>query len=475
MTPFYTRFPEIAAAETRVAFVPASGGPLPRGEYGFIELYCDEPDCDCRRVLVQVAMPQAPDQPLAFINYGWESLEFYTEKCHGDVRAARETIEASLDPLNRQSKHARQLLNIFRATVKSDPAYVARLARHYQMFKSTQAGCVADPSPVPPEESDDAPVPLLTIPEILEQFRRIPENADFAPYEAALRAARAQREAIIPELIAAMDRVTANPKNSTANFEETLHEFAIYLLAEFREPRALDCFWRFFSMPEELALDLSGDMVTEEGAAVLASVCGGNPAPLLKLVRNESVNEYVRIAALDGLMVQAAWGERPREAVIEDLRGLFVSLPRPGNPYVWAALVSLVCDFRVLQLVPQSRQAFAENLVALDFLGLDDFEKDLSRKDEEQIEIFCERNAPIDVISVCQGWACFGDEEDEARDFEPWDDKVENRISMPDLASDQFARDIPSGEAPYVAPPKVGRNDPCPCGSGKKFKKCCGK
>jgi uncharacterized protein YchJ len=28
---------------------------------------------------------------------------------------------------------------------------------------------------------------------------------------------------------------------------------------------------------------------------------------------------------------------------------------------------------------------------------------------------------------------------------------------------------------PYVrASPKVGRNDPCPCQSGKKFKKCCG-
>ncbi|MGS6556481.1 SEC-C metal-binding domain-containing protein, partial [Escherichia coli] len=22
--------------------------------------------------------------------------------------------------------------------------------------------------------------------------------------------------------------------------------------------------------------------------------------------------------------------------------------------------------------------------------------------------------------------------------------------------------------------PQFGRNDPCPCGSGKKFKKCCG-
>ena len=24
-------------------------------------------------------------------------------------------------------------------------------------------------------------------------------------------------------------------------------------------------------------------------------------------------------------------------------------------------------------------------------------------------------------------------------------------------------------------PKKVGRNDPCPCGSGKKYKKCCGR
>jgi SEC-C motif-containing protein len=29
---------------------------------------------------------------------------------------------------------------------------------------------------------------------------------------------------------------------------------------------------------------------------------------------------------------------------------------------------------------------------------------------------------------------------------------------------------------PYRRPePKVGRNDPCPCGSGKKYKKCCGR
>lgn len=28
---------------------------------------------------------------------------------------------------------------------------------------------------------------------------------------------------------------------------------------------------------------------------------------------------------------------------------------------------------------------------------------------------------------------------------------------------------------PYVRDVKIGRNDPCPCGSGKKYKKCCGR
>jgi preprotein translocase subunit SecA len=32
-----------------------------------------------------------------------------------------------------------------------------------------------------------------------------------------------------------------------------------------------------------------------------------------------------------------------------------------------------------------------------------------------------------------------------------------------------------SASQPVSKKPKVGRNDPCPCGSGKKFKKCCGK
>jgi SEC-C motif-containing protein len=38
-----------------------------------------------------------------------------------------------------------------------------------------------------------------------------------------------------------------------------------------------------------------------------------------------------------------------------------------------------------------------------------------------------------------------------------------------------FARPLREGPAPVKAAPKVGRNDPCPCGSGKKYKQCCGR
>jgi SEC-C motif-containing protein len=37
-----------------------------------------------------------------------------------------------------------------------------------------------------------------------------------------------------------------------------------------------------------------------------------------------------------------------------------------------------------------------------------------------------------------------------------------------------YTREARIGPAPYkAAAPKVGRNEPCPCGSGKKYKQCC--
>jgi hypothetical protein len=135
MTPFHTRFGELAARETRCIHQILPGGPLPVGQYGFVEFYCEEDNCDCRRVLIQVTTPQSPQTALASINYGWESAEFYTRWMHGDEQAGRDIAGAMLDPLQPQSQYADHLLDVFQTIVRTDPAYVARLARHYELFK----------------------------------------------------------------------------------------------------------------------------------------------------------------------------------------------------------------------------------------------------------------------------------------------------------------------------------------------------
>jgi len=136
MVPFYTRFRELAFREMRSATVSKWPG-LPPGTYGFLELYCDEAGCDCRRAIIQVISPDSGRKVWATINYGWESAEFYRRWISDPVDAER-CAGAWLDPLNRQSRHAPALLEVFRDVLK-DSAYVERLKRHYGLFKAAIA------------------------------------------------------------------------------------------------------------------------------------------------------------------------------------------------------------------------------------------------------------------------------------------------------------------------------------------------
>ena len=135
MIPFMQRFPEVGARETRCVTVPQRQS-LPQGEYGFVELYCDEPGCDCRRVMIDVLRPETGESKVwATISYGWESLDFY-RKWGGPGNDPIEMKGPYLDPLNPQTKYSAALLNLFRFLVQS-PEYVARLQRHYQMFRES--------------------------------------------------------------------------------------------------------------------------------------------------------------------------------------------------------------------------------------------------------------------------------------------------------------------------------------------------
>jgi preprotein translocase subunit SecA len=47
--------------------------------------------------------------------------------------------------------------------------------------------------------------------------------------------------------------------------------------------------------------------------------------------------------------------------------------------------------------------------------------------------------------------------------------------SASDIVSQAAAELSKPKPKPQRSGPKVGRNDPCPCGSGRKYKQCCGR
>ena len=137
MTPFSMRFPMLGPQETRTAFFPDDDDSVPRGTYAFLELYCEEEDCDCRRVMLMVIEESTPGKIWATISFGWDSPEWFTDET--DMEGLGATASgAFLDPLCPQSEHAAVFLDLFEAMITHDPAYVERLKRHYTMFKAAQ-------------------------------------------------------------------------------------------------------------------------------------------------------------------------------------------------------------------------------------------------------------------------------------------------------------------------------------------------
>jgi hypothetical protein len=133
--PFHERFPEVAERETRT-FTAINDPDLPGDSYSLIEAYCNEPNCDCRRVFFNV-YSERRRQVVAVIAYGWASRAHYVKWLGmNNPRIIRELQGPALNSASQQSELAPALLERIKLVVQ-DELYVDRLKRHYEMFKAT--------------------------------------------------------------------------------------------------------------------------------------------------------------------------------------------------------------------------------------------------------------------------------------------------------------------------------------------------
>lgn len=134
---FFDKFPDLIASEFRNIFaMEGMYKYIPEGNYGFVELFCDKSNCDCRTVMIQIMTVEPIRKIWAVLRYGWEPRKFYRDWM-GDKNELTEHMPgAFIDVMQSPNDLAAQeFLSVFMHMIKNDKQYAKRIETHYQMHK----------------------------------------------------------------------------------------------------------------------------------------------------------------------------------------------------------------------------------------------------------------------------------------------------------------------------------------------------
>ena len=226
----------------------------------------------------------------------------------------------------------------------------------------------------------------------------------------ALEAAAAQRDEITPVLLQIIVDATQHAEELLEERPGAMeHIYAMYLPAQFREPRAYPAIVALVSLPDELPFNLLGDVITEDLGCILASVSCGDPGLMQALAENEDINEYMRDAALRGLVVLVACGEQAREEVLAYYQSLLRDRLRREPALVWDCVVSCCTDLYPAEVYADIQQAYADNLVEEGLIELEDIEATLAEGKATALSRLQQRQFRLitDTIGELEQWAGF--------------------------------------------------------------------
>ena len=321
---------------------------------------------------------------------------------------------------------------------------------------------------------------MMTVEDMMKALR---SAQDEYPME-AMQSALDRREAIAPELLRMLEDGCVMPPLAYEEKYGAASELGLYLLGHFREQAAFPLLLRMLSRPGDETDALIGETSTDGLDRILAATYDGQRGLLEALVENPAVDEFVRGAGVRAMVLLVQDGRIPRESMVAYFRALFGGKLERKPVWPWHELVFGLGDLPAPELLDEARLIHEEGLLEEWVDDLQELEDKLAspspRPDATQ-------GSTIDAIEATSWWACFDPEERRLREDDlaseattasdgdgAWDD-----MPLLDGGADSPPSSWPGLDASKAFHPaeravQPGRNDPCPCGSGKKFKKCCG-
>lgn len=288
---------------------------------------------------------------------------------------------------------------------------------------------------------------------------------------AAAADARDRWAEFAPHFIAELERVAeggSTPLDAATGECDGLFSFAAFLAAEQRDTRAYAPLLRAGHCSSERAEELFGDDVGEGFGRILASVRDGDLAPLRTLAEDREAGLWCRYAALHAQVVRVVEGQAGRDELLGYIEGLcereadWLRRTRPDAESDAAEFPSCAadagCELGPAPLHDKIRAWLGEGLIEPTITGLKWFGQEAAKPVAQCLAEASENDGNRyyvgDALGGIGSWYCYA---------EP-------------AKPEPIRKPLRPATAPAWPPAaKVGRNDPCPCGSGKKFKKCRGK
>ena len=231
---------------------------------------------------------------------------------------------------------------------------------------------------------------------------------------------------------------------------------AILLLMELKSVDSLPKILSFLEYDDEF-LDLwIGDHKTETIWQCIYKLGGSNTDLLKQFLVKPGVDTYSKLAVSDALSQMCLYHVERRDEIQQIYREVFqtfIDADVDDNLIDSDFLGLCLCDIldcQFVDLLPQIKIMFEKKYITNGFAG--DYEK--------VAQNMCDPNArrrKKEIFSI----------------FQLYDDVLLNWAGYNPEEEQETYYSKPAAALPVAVAPSVGRNDPCPCGSGKKYKKCC--
>ncbi len=254
---------------------------------------------------------------------------------------------------------------------------------------------------------------------------------------------------------------------------------AMFLLAELKAENITSEILEILRQNEDFHSFYLSDLLNEMVWEIIYKTSENNLDELKKFMCGPYINPYAK-TEISVAVMQVYYNNPKRKKEVIDwynsILEFYVKSDIKDNivdSEMLGLVMSEIMDAQLKELIPSAEKLFDKNYVGVGVCGdFDEFVSEIKYNISKRDYIKTQKNI-YEQYKEIKLWSDDSeDEDDEIEDYDEIDDGFFDDFDI-NSDDDEIRYYPPSSQQPIINEVKVGRNDPCPCGSGKKYKKCC--